>query len=73
MNTASSRDSFIIPATKCWPTCDRPYGPAFAPSAAYISGHVLGDVPEAHVEVARTSPVQRWSGLAMNVMPQPLR
>ena len=40
MKTASSRESCIIPATKCWPISERPYGPAFALPVATISGHV---------------------------------
>ena len=72
MNTASSRDSFIIPATNCWPICDRPYGPSGSPFAACISGTSLAT---SHRLMWRCpdDPVQWWSGLAMNVMPQPLR
>ena len=50
---ASSRDSAIIPATNCEPRGDKPYGPSGSPLPACISGRVVVDVPDAHVEVAR--------------------
>ena len=72
MNTASSRDSCIIPATKCWPTSDSPYGPAGRPSAACIKG-VSAATSQRLMWRCPDEPVQCWSGLAMKVMPQPFR
>ena len=71
MKIASSRDSAIIPATN-WLNvlADMPYGrlgrrvvgQRTSPSASQM---LMWRWPD--------EPVQVWSGLAMNVMPQPLR
>ena len=70
MKIASSRESFIIPATKWLNVLDIPYGRPAAGS--WVSGRSF---LTSHRLMCRwpDEPVQLASGLAMNVMPQPLR